>query len=67
MPRKRNLKVEFVLVQSSGQDMATLRDMANKGMLKPHVSKTFKCEDVALAHEQLESGRTVGKVVVVME
>jgi len=60
----RNIKLEFVLVKSSGEDMNILSAMIEAGELKPHVSKTFPFENLADAHLQIESGRTVGKIVV---
>ena len=63
---QRNVALEFVLVQSSGEDMNTLKDMLEAGELKPHISKTFPFENMAEAHLQIESGRTVGKVVVTL-
>ena len=60
----RNIDVSFVLVQSNGTDMNTLTSMLETGVLKPHVSKTFAFEEIADAHAQIESGRTVGKAVV---
>ena len=63
---QRKVKLEFVLVQSSGEDMNTLRSMFLAGQLKPHVSKTFSFENMADAHLQIESGRTVGKIVVAL-
>ncbi len=59
-----NITAEFVLVQSSGTDMNTLKEMIESGVLKPHVSKLFAFEEMAEAHTQIESGRTVGKVIV---
>jgi NADPH:quinone reductase-like Zn-dependent oxidoreductase len=56
-----------MLVKSSGEDMATLRDMVEKGSLKAHVSKMFKFEDMAKAHEVMETGRTIGKLIVTRE
>ena len=44
--------------------MNTLKDLLETGVLKPHVSKTFPFAELAKAHEQIESGRTVGKVIV---
>jgi NADPH:quinone reductase-like Zn-dependent oxidoreductase len=44
--------------------MNTLKGMLETGVLKPHVSKTFAFEEMADAHAQIESGRTVGKVIV---
>ena len=63
---KRNVELEFILVQSSGEDMHTLKAMLEAGKLKPHVSKTFPFEKMADAHRQIESGRTIGKIVVTM-
>ena len=60
----RDIDVSFLLVQSNGADMNTLKGMLETGVLKPHVSKTFAFEEIADAHAQLESGRTVCKVIV---
>ena len=60
----RNIKLEFVLVTSNGDDMNTLRDYLERGILKAHVSMTFPFSQMAEAHKQIESGRTVGKAVV---
>jgi len=54
----------FLLVQSSGADMKTLKQYLSNGIIKPHVSHTFPFEQMSEAHKQLEKGRTVGKVVV---
>jgi NADPH:quinone reductase-like Zn-dependent oxidoreductase len=61
---QHNIEVIFLMVQSNGTDMNTLRGMLETGVLKPLVSKTFAFEDMADAHAQIESGRTVGKVIV---
>ncbi len=61
---KRHINVSPLLVQSNGEDMNTLKNLLESGALKPHVSKTFPFADMAKAHHQLESGRTIGKVVV---
>lgn len=63
---QRNVELEFVLVQSSGKDMNTLKGMLEANELTPHVSKRFPFENMADAHLQIESGRTVGKVVVTL-
>ena len=63
---QRNVALEFVLVQSSGEDMNTLKGMLEAGKLKPRVSKIYPFEKMADAHTQIESGRTVGKIVVTL-
>nr|WP_255447732.1 zinc-binding dehydrogenase [Ancylomarina sp. 16SWW S1-10-2] len=52
------------MVQSSAKDMNTLKGLLEAGILKAHVSKTFLFTEMANAHLELESGRTVGKEVV---
>lgn len=64
--RERDVALEFVMVTSNGDDMNTLGKMLEDGTLTPHVSRIFPFEDMAAAHEQIESGRTVGKVVVTL-
>ncbi len=58
---QRKIKLEFILVQSSGEDMNTLKAMLENDELKPHVSKIFPFENMADAHVQIESGRTWAK------
>jgi NADPH:quinone reductase-like Zn-dependent oxidoreductase len=53
-----------IRVKPSGSDMKTLADFLEKGIIKSHVSKTFPFEKLREAHLQIESGRTVGKVIV---
>ncbi|MDF7801217.1 NADP-dependent oxidoreductase [Pontiellaceae bacterium B1224] len=62
----RNINIEFILVQSNGDDMNTLAGMLENGTIKPHVSATFPFDKLQDAHLQVESGRTVGKVVVTL-
>jgi len=56
----------FFLVQSNGTDMQHIADLLEKGILKSTVSKTFAFDQIGEAHLAVESGRTVGKVVVVI-
>ena len=63
---KRNINVSFLMVQSNGKDMNTLKDLLADGTLKTHVSKTFPFSEMGNAHMELETGRTVGKMVVTL-
>ena len=60
----KNIRNANYLVQSNGNDMNTLAGWLESGLLKSHISKTFTFEQIADAHKQIESGRTVGKIVV---
>lgn len=53
-----------IMVASNGADMAKLADLLEQGHLHAIVSKTFAFDEMAQAHLQVESGRTVGKVIV---
>lgn len=64
--KPRNIKLEFVLVTSNGDDMIILKELIETGTVKPHVSVSFPFEKMAQAHEQIESGRTIGKAVVTL-
>lgn len=55
-----------ILVHSNGDDMAQLAELLSSGKVKPHIAKVFAFEDMAAAHLQLESHRTVGKVVLTL-
>jgi NADPH:quinone reductase-like Zn-dependent oxidoreductase len=63
---QHNIDVSSVMVHSNGADMNTLKQLVETGSLKPHVSKTFPFAELADAHKQIETGRTVGKAVVTM-
>ncbi|WP_104381159.1 NADP-dependent oxidoreductase [Sphingobacterium sp. HMA12] len=54
----------FMSVYSSGQDMYYLASLLEKGVLRPHISHVFEFDEIGKAHLQLETGHTVGKVVV---
>lgn len=62
--RARGIKGLTMLVESSGDDMKWLADWFEKGQLKAHVSHTYPLNQMADAHRQVETGHTVGKVVV---
>ncbi|MEI2273573.1 NADP-dependent oxidoreductase [Sphingobacterium sp. ML3W] len=54
----------FMSVYSSGEDMCHIASLLKKGVLKPHISHVFDFDEMGKAHLQIESNRTVGKVVV---
>ncbi len=62
--KERNVQLSFHMVQSSGKDMNTLKELLENKNVTPHISKTFTFDEMSQAHQQLESGRTVGKVIV---
>lgn len=53
-----------IRVKANGADMQVIAGLLEKGIVKSHVSRTFAFDDIANAHLQIESGRTVGKITL---
>ena len=51
-------------VKSNGDDMKAIANLLEKGIIKSHISHIFSFNEIAKAHAQIETGRTIGKVVV---
>ena len=66
LARDKSVDLSFHMVQSNGKDMETIAGLLASKQVKPHISHVFGFDKMAAAHQQLESGRTVGKVVVEM-
>lgn len=62
--KAKDVKGYFFIVQSNGDDMKKLAELLAKGIIRSHVSKTFPFEKMGEAHLQIETGRTVGKIVI---
>ncbi|MCV9927850.1 NADP-dependent oxidoreductase [Flavobacterium sp. LS1R49] len=54
----------FMAVYSNSSDIEYIASLLGTGLLKPHVSHVFDFDEMEKAHLQIETGRTVGKVVV---
>lgn len=44
--------------------MGKLLEMAGKGTIKPYIDKTYKPDDIAEAHRYLQSGASLGKLLI---
>jgi NADPH:quinone reductase-like Zn-dependent oxidoreductase len=65
--KERHIALSFGGMRPSGEDLAAVADLLSTGALKPYISATFSFAELPQAHMQLETGRTVGKVVVIVE
>lgn len=54
----------FIMVESNGAEMGSIAALMEQGLLRSIVSKTFPFEEMQQAHLQIETGRTVGKIIV---
>jgi NADPH:quinone reductase-like Zn-dependent oxidoreductase len=53
-------------VQSNGKNMKEISDLLQKGIVKSYISKTFPFDEIQLAHLQIETRNTKGKVVLTL-
>ncbi len=61
---EKNIHVNFELVKSNGNDMRQLADWLSAGKIKPYIFKNYAFEEIELAHKQILTASTRGKVVV---
>lgn len=62
--RAKNVNGYTLLVKPDGRDMQAIALLLEKGAIRSIVSRTFPFNRMPEAHLQIESGRTIGKVVV---
>ena len=62
----RNVELSLHFVSNNGRDMSFFADMFKKGVLKSHVSAIYLFDEMGKAHTSVETGRTVGKIVVTL-
>jgi NADPH:quinone reductase-like Zn-dependent oxidoreductase len=63
---ERGVTAQAMLVNSDEPGMAELAELLGRGVLRSHVSLTVPFAELPRALEQVQSGRTQGKVVVVL-
>lgn len=64
--KARGIQTFRILVESNGEDMKQIAKLMAEGRLHSHVSAKYKFEDLPKAHQQIETGKTMGKIVVVV-
>ena len=60
-----DIDFQFVFVEPNARQLDHLRELAEAGKLKVHVSKTYSLNEAAEALKQIQSLHTTGKIVVV--
>ena len=57
-------RTDFAWVKPSGNDLETIAQMIDSGLLRTVIDRVYMLEEVRLAHEYSESGRVQGKIVM---
>lgn len=64
--KNKNVSLQRMMVKSNGNDMNHLAELLESGAIKSHISEKFKFEEMPEAHKQIETGKTRGKIVVIV-
>lgn len=62
----KNLFTRRMMVRSNGSDMKQIAMLLEEKKIRSYVSKKYDLRDLPKAHEQIETGKTRGKIVVVV-
>ncbi|WP_037801696.1 NADP-dependent oxidoreductase [Streptomyces sp. LaPpAH-108] len=63
----RGVRVETLLVEADQAGMKTVAELAASGALRAHIEEVFPLAEAAKAHALGETGRTSGKIVLVVD
>jgi NADPH:quinone reductase-like Zn-dependent oxidoreductase len=61
-----NKRVKFVWINSNRHDLANLRVMADKNLIRPHIDRIYPLQEAAKAHQYCQNESVRGKVVIKM-
>jgi NADPH:quinone reductase-like Zn-dependent oxidoreductase len=64
LAEEKGIKAWAYMVQSNGDDMEQLAELLEAGTIKPYISHEFSFNQIAQAHNQIETRRTRGKIVI---
>ncbi|GAA0728413.1 NAD(P)-dependent alcohol dehydrogenase [Aquimarina litoralis] len=53
-----------MLTKEKNEHLKLIKDMAEKGKLKPFIDKSFKLDEIVKAHEYVDNGRKRGNVII---
>lgn len=66
LAESRKIAAWKYLVESNGDDMEQIAELMEAGTIKAHIFKEYSFNQMQEAHAQSETGRTRGKIVVVL-
>ena len=62
--KQKGVDLQFMESHASGEDMESFAQLLEEGSVKPHISESYTFSEMGKAHQQVETGHTVGKVVL---
>ncbi len=64
LAKSKGIKTDFFLLEGIPSDLDEIAGLIKQGIVKTNVSKVFTFDQIKDAHNQIESGRTQGKIVL---
>ena len=64
LAREKGARFEYLFMRASGEQLEKIGALVDQGVINPVLDKTFPLEAATDAISYVESGRTVGKVVI---
>ncbi|PSL30378.1 NADP-dependent oxidoreductase [Dyadobacter jiangsuensis] len=64
--QEKNIYAHTLNVTSNGEDMRQLAALLKSGEIRSYVSITYPFEDIAKAHDEIETGKSLGKIVLTL-
>lgn len=64
LAKSRGVKADFFLLSGNRTHLNEIAQLVEKKMIRTTITKTLTLDEIQAGHEQLESGRTQGKIVV---
>ena len=63
-PSDKDIQSHFVFVEPNVKQLDHIREMVDAGKLKTHISSIYALSDIEKAHTEMETGHTLGKIVL---
>lgn len=60
----RGIEATWMLVHPDRAQLSKLAELADQGVVRPHIEQSFALDEVAAAHARSETGRVRGKLVI---
>ncbi|MFT3705273.1 MAG: NADP-dependent oxidoreductase [Agriterribacter sp.] len=62
--KEKNVHLSLWGMRPDVEDLRAIADLMSKGIIKPHIARTYPFSLMPEAHRQIETRRTVGKIVL---